>query len=294
MHEADVVLAAGVRFDERSMGGKSANKKVSNNSTYITQRKLFSDKSKILHIDIDAAEINKIVQASSFISGDVESTIPLLTIAICKKLNKPCDIMGEKTNSKKTNGQLLISSIANLISQKYSNYKDIYITTDVGLHQMWVAQAYPFEKPKHLLTSGSLGTMGFGLPAAIGVALAHPENRVICISGDSSILMNVQELATLAELGLDVTIIVIDNNSLGMVKQIQGTKYHKRYSASSYKKPSNIALISEGFGVPAIHIDGSKLINYSDGESPEWSDFAFPKTGTGPRLIQCYVPESWT
>ena len=136
--------------------------------------------------------------------------------------------------------------------------------------------------------------MGFSLPTAVGVEISYHEKRVIYISVDSSILMDVKELTTLAELGLDVTIIVIDNNSLGMVKQIQGTKYHKRYSASSYKKPSNIALISEGFGVPAIHIDGSKLINYSDGESPEWSDFAFPKTGTGPRLIQCYVPESWT
>jgi acetolactate synthase-1/2/3 large subunit len=129
------------------------------------------------------------------------------------------------------------------------------VTTDVGQHQMWVAQVYPFSEPRTLLTSGGLGTMGFGLPAAIGAALAFPERRVLCVSGDGSMLMNVQELATLAELGLGVTVLVLNNGHLGLVRQQQELFYSKRYHASRFHEAPDFAAIARAFGVRGVKIE---------------------------------------
>jgi acetolactate synthase-1/2/3 large subunit len=135
---------------------------------------------------------------------------------------------------------------------------------------MWVAQALPIRRPRGLLTSGGLGSMGFGLPAAIGAALATRE-RVWCISGDGSLLINIQELATLAELALDVTIIVLDNRQLGMVRQQQQLFYAQRLSASCYERPTDLLAVARGFGIPAYdwqpHVSGlpelSRLLEQS-------------------------------
>src|SRR5690606_25496006 len=123
------------------------------------------------------------------------------------------------------------------------------VTTDVGQHQMWVAQCLPFHEPRTLLTSGGLGTMGFGLPAAIGAALACPGRRVVCVSGDGSLLMNLQELATLAELGLEVTTFVMNNAQLGLVRQQQQLFYGRRYSAAHFERGTDFAALGRAFGV---------------------------------------------
>ncbi|MBP5283946.1 MAG: acetolactate synthase large subunit, partial [Treponema sp.] len=150
---------------------------------------------------------------------------------------------------------------------------DIIVTTDVGQHQMWTAQFYPFEKTGTFLTSGSLGTMGFGLPAAIGAALANPDQRIVCISGDGSILMNSQELATLAENKLNVTVIVLQNGTLGMVRQQQEYLFNKNYSASIFSYVPDFVQIASGFGIDAFDADSNA----------EWYKRAF---SSGPHLVK--------
>jgi acetolactate synthase-1/2/3 large subunit len=133
------------------------------------------------------------------------------------------------------------------------------VTTDVGQHQMWVAQCLPFHEPRTLLTSGGLGTMGFGLPAAIGAALAYPGRKVVCVSGDGSLLMNVQELATLAELGLDVTTFVMNNAQLGLVRQQQQLFYGQRYSAAHFERGTDFAALGRAFGVRGERVRAEAL-----------------------------------
>jgi acetolactate synthase-1/2/3 large subunit len=128
------------------------------------------------------------------------------------------------------------------------------IATDVGQHQMWVAQSFPFSRATRWLTSGGLGTMGFGLPAAIGAALADPAAMAICFTGDGSLLMNVQEFATLAELELNVKIVLLDNGGFGLVRQQQELFYRKRMVASSFERPSDFVAIARAFGIPAVDI----------------------------------------
>jgi len=121
---------------------------------------------------------------------------------------------------------------------------------------MWMAQGYPVRQPRTFLTSGGLGTMGFGLPAAIGGALAFPNRRTVCVSGDGSILMNVQELATLVELNLDVTVVILNNNRLGMVRQQQEHFYAKRYAASIFERQPDFAALARAFGLRAYDFEG--------------------------------------
>jgi len=139
---------------------------------------------------------------------------------------------------------------------------DAIVTTDVGQHQMWVAQAYPVRRPRTLLTSGGLGTMGFGLPAAIGAALALEERgaggRVVCVSGDGSILMNIQELATLAELDLPVAVLVFNNAQLGLVRQQQELFYGRRYAAAHFASVPDFAALARAFGVRGVRLDPAR------------------------------------
>jgi acetolactate synthase-1/2/3 large subunit len=127
-------------------------------------------------------------------------------------------------------------------------------TTDVGQHQMWAAQAWLQRGPRSFLTSGGLGTMGFGLPAAIGAALADPGRRITCLSGDGSILMNIQELATLAELDLDVSVFIFDNGHLGLVRQQQELFYGNRTMACKFSNRPDFAAIARGFGIPSVRV----------------------------------------
>jgi acetolactate synthase-1/2/3 large subunit len=143
----------------------------------------------------------------------------------------------------------LISAVAAALNDEAT------VTTDVGQHQMWVAQAYPLRRARQWLTSGGLGTMGFGLPAAIGAALAEPQRTVVCFSGDGSILMNIQEMVTAAEEGANVKVILMNNASLGLVYQQQTLFYGERIYASKFQSVPDFVKVAEGFGMRAVDLD---------------------------------------
>ncbi|MDF2675152.1 MAG: ilvB3 [Clostridiales bacterium] len=246
MDEADLVIALGVRFDDRATGNVSK----------------FCPNAKIIHMDIDAAEINKIKNVDLSILGDLNYVLEELLSKV--KEDSRADWMKEVRDYKEKYPFSLpdqedVLHPINLIRYVSSIVgEDSIITTDVGQHQMWTAQAYPFKKPRTLLTSGGLGTMGFGLPAAIGAALANPVKEVICFSGDGSILMNIQELATLADLKLNVKVLIMNNGHLGLVRQQQEMFYQQHYIASKFTTNPDFAAISRGFGVNACDLSKEK------------------------------------
>ena len=295
MHDSDLVIAAGVRFDDRATGVVSK----------------FCPKAKIIHIDIDAAEINKIISANLSYVAKVEDAIPLLTKALekaCKEekendlvkerenwCNKIIEVSANNTSNQcgvpkaeeknknfinSVNPRTFIESVPSLAEKAGTKKTDLLVTTDVGQHQMWAAQYYPIEEPRTFLTSGSLGTMGFGLPVAIGAAFANPDKRVVCFSGDGSIMMNIQELATLAENNLNVTVIVFENGTLGMVYQQQKFLFDKTYSASEFIASPDLLKIAQGFGIEAIDADSD----------PDWYKKAFdPKRKNKPCFVRVRV-----
>jgi len=285
MHDADLVIAAGVRFDDRATGVVSK----------------FCPKARVVHIDVDAAEVDKIIS----VVADVGSVFPILVQLASRKqelfasnwqnaearavwLEKIIKLKtetfsplcGAAKKSSYGNPRELIASIP-LFAEKAGMRRDkLIVTTDVGQHQMWTAQYYPVEKPRTFLTSGSLGTMGFGLPAAIGASLAHPECRVVCVSGDGSILMNIQELATLSEQNLAVTVIVFDNGTLGMVYQQQKYLFGGTYAASEFSRRVDFVEIARGFGIDAVDA----------AEDEKWYEKAFsPKRERKPFLVRIEI-----
>ncbi len=291
LSSADVIVAAGVRFDERSIGNPP----------------FFAPDARILHIDIDAAEINKIMESYRSVTSDVESAIPVLTECISQaqktasRISSPDWATAEQlpvkdntqtvfsvtTAGKCLLGQQLMQVLHDAAERRLCG--PVLVTSDVGQHQMWTARAYPFCQSRQFLTSGALGTMGFSLPAALGAAwqLRHHNggfSRVLCLSGDGSIMMNIQELATLAELQLDVTVFVFDNGGLAMVQQLQDKQCCKKHFSVAYESPSQLVLIAESFGIPSRTVGAGSLLENPSGT---WADFAFPPAGSGPRFISC-------
>jgi acetolactate synthase-1/2/3 large subunit len=243
LEEADVLVCVGARFDDRAIGRAAQ----------------FCPNAMIVHIDIDRSELHKIKNAHVAIHADVrcalEALLPRIKVALRKrwlshvdslKTRFPMQFPGQ--DDPRTHYGL-IQAVASALDD------EAVIATDVGQHQMWVAQAYPFRRPRQWLTSGGLGTMGFGLPVAIGAALAEPDRTVVCFTGDGSFKMNIQELATLAEEGLNVKIVLMNNNALGLVYQQQTLFYGKRLFASKYRSEPDFVKIAEGFGVPAVDLD---------------------------------------
>jgi acetolactate synthase-1/2/3 large subunit len=240
--ECDLLIAIGARFDDRATGNP----------------KKFAPHARIIHIDIDRREFGKIKRADLSIRADakVAATELLKRIEPMRRT-----LWLARVEQLKNSHPLQTPGIRELCSpygivQAIGEIApdDCIVTTDVGQHQMWVAQRFPFARPDRWLTSGGLGTMGFGLPAAIGAALAEPEATTLCFTGDGSLLMNVQELATLAELGLNVKIVLLDNAALGLVRQQQELFYQRRLVASEFSRPSRFVAIAEAFGVPAFDL----------------------------------------
>ena len=242
LEECDLLIALGARFDDRATG------KVAE----------FCPRAKVVHIDIDASELGKIRRPHVGITADVREALQALLPRV--EARPRLDWLGRVAELKnrhplRTPGLDDPLAPYGLIHRTAGLVDDgAIVTSDVGQHQMWVAQAYPFRRPRQWLTSGGLGTMGFGLPAAIGAALAEPARTVICFSGDGSLLMNIQELATAAELGANVKVLLMDNNALGLVHQQQNLFYGNRLFASKFDGAVDFAVIARGFGLPAFDL----------------------------------------
>ncbi len=242
LEECDLLIAAGVRFDDRATGRLAQ----------------FCPKAKIIHIDIDLSEIDKLRIAQIGIIGNVcdvfRALFPLVDalprtewLERIEELRRTHPMVMPGSDDPST-PYGLIRLAASLLDE------EAIITTDVGQHQMWTAQAYPHRRPRRWLTSGGLGTMGFGLPAAIGASFAAPGRTVVSFSGDGSIMMNLQELATAVEEGANVKVIVMNNNTLGLVRQQQDLFYGQRVFASRFRNRVDFVRIAEGFGMRAYDL----------------------------------------
>ncbi len=248
LQECDLLLAVGARFDDRATGKVDA----------------FCPNAKIVHVDIDAAELGKIKKPSVAIRSDARSALERLFAMVEAKprigwLDRVAALKrdhGLRTPGAEepTSHYGLLRSVANCLQRLE---EDALIATDVGQHQMWAAQAYPLQRTRQWLTSGGLGTMGFGLPAAIGAALANPDRTVVCFTGDGSLKMNIQELATAAEEQANVKIVLMNNGALGLVCQQQALFYGNRQFGSRYRARTDFIRIAEGFGVPGVDLDRS-------------------------------------
>ncbi len=245
LDECDLLIAVGARFDDRATGKVAA----------------FCPQAKIIHIDIDPAELDKIKTAHIGIAADISEALGQLLPAVLENERK---IWVDRSNQLKAEFPLdmtgadnprshfgLIQSVAACLDD------EAIIATDVGQHQMWVAQAYPLRRPRQWLTSGGLGTMGFGVPAAIGAALAERERTVVCFTGDGSIMMNIQELVTAAEENVNIKIVLMDNATLGLVHQQQTLFYGERLFASQFRSSPDFIKIAQGFGIAAVDLDSS-------------------------------------
>ena len=256
MHNADLIIAIGARFDDR----------ITNTP------KLFAPNAKIIHLDVDYSSVSKIIEANIAVFGQVKnSLLEMIKLLEAKKeLIDPKKILPWKeqisnwksqhglnhemhlceTDDKPIMPQAVVQHLFNITNGK------AFITSDVGQHQMFAAQYYHFDEPRKWINSGGLGTMGFGLPAAMGAKLAYPNDEVICITGEGSIQMCIQELSTCTQYNLPIKIININNEALGMVKQWQDMNYGGRHSASTYQSSlPNFVELAESYGHVGIKIE---------------------------------------
>jgi acetolactate synthase-1/2/3 large subunit len=254
MHDCDLMINIGARFDDRITGMVSK----------------FSPKSKKIHIDIDASSINKVVKVDVGIVGDAQSIMSSMIEIINKKYPgfkdsnkekisdwwKQIEIWREKNSlSFRQDKSVILPQYAVHRLYELTKNQDTFITTEVGQHQMWAAQHYKFSKPNRWMTSGGLGTMGYGLPAAIGVQVAHPKRLVIDIAGEASILMCIQELSTAVQYRLPIKIFILNNEYMGMVRQWQELLHDKNYSESYSEALPDFVKLAEAYGAIGIRAD---------------------------------------
>ncbi len=240
VQESDLLVVVGARFDDRATGKLGE----------------FAPFARVIHLDADACEISKLRQADIAIPGDVGAGLRALAAArtTCEDWRKRCAANREKFGARYDAPGKDIYAPALLKRLSEVAPADTVIACDVGQHQMWVAQHCRFGHPRNHLTSGALGTMGFGLPAAMGAQVACPERTVVLVSGDGSFMMNVQELATIARCRLPVKIVLLDNASLGMVRQWQELFFAERYSEIDLSDNPDFAALAQVFGIPARRI----------------------------------------
>ncbi|MEL1262928.1 acetolactate synthase 2 catalytic subunit [Pseudoxanthomonas putridarboris] len=241
VQESDLLIVVGARFDDRATG-----KLVE-----------FAPFARVVHLDADAYEISKLRTADIAIPGDVATGLRTLTAArsTCDDWRKRCQTHREKFGFRYDAPGTDIYAPGLLKRLSEVAPADAIIACDVGQHQMWVAQHCRFNHPRNHLTSGALGTMGFGLPAAMGAQFACPDRTVVLVSGDGSFMMNVQELATIARCRLPVKIVLLDNSALGMVRQWQELFFAERYSEIDLSDNPDFAALAQVFGIPAQRID---------------------------------------
>ena len=250
MYNCDLMLCIGARFDDRVTGKIES----------------FSPKSKKIHIDIDPSSINKNVKVDFPIIGDAGNTMKMLLNELRStkiKINsdhlskwwknidawRKKDCLSFKDSNKVIKPQRALKELNLAIKGR-----DVYVTTEVGQHQMWAAQYIDFFKPNHWMTSGGLGTMGYGFPSSIGVQVAHPNKTVVCIAGEASFLMNIQELSTLKQLNVPVKVFILNNEYLGMVRQWQQIFHGERYSESYSDSLPDFCKLANSFGIKGMQI----------------------------------------
>ena len=262
MHDCDVMLCVGARFDDRVTGRIDA----------------FSPNSKKIHIDIDASSINKNVPADVPIIGDcayiLEDLLKVWKARQAKPDGKALAAWWDKIETWRARKSFAYKPSSEIIKPQYAldrlNEKlkgrdDVFITTEVGQHQMWAAQHIDIEKPNHWMTSGGLGTMGYGLPAAMGAQVAHPEGLCIDVAGEASIMMNIQEMSTIAQYRLPVKVFILNNRWMGMVRQWQEFFFGGRYSESYMDSLPDFVKLAEAFGAVGLRVsDPAKLDDVID------------------------------
>jgi acetolactate synthase I/II/III large subunit len=254
MHDCDLLINIGARFDDRITG------KIDE----------FSPNSKKVHIDIDPSSINKIIKVDLSIVGDVTAVIESIiktfdkkNINLQKSNKQQISKWWEQIQKWRNKNSLNFVNSKSIIKPQYAvqrlyeltKNKDTFITTEVGQHQMWAAQHYKFNKPNRWMTSGGLGTMGYGLPAAVGVQVAHPDKLVIDIAGEASVLMTIQEMSTAVQYNLPIKIFILNNQYMGMVRQWQELLHEKNYSQSYSEALPDFVKLAEAYGCLGIRAD---------------------------------------
>ncbi len=251
MHGCDVMINIGARFDDRVTGKLSA----------------FSPNSKKIHVDIDPSSMNKTVRVDVPVVGDCASVLADMIKLWKEKKAKPDakalkawwaeiarwrkrNCFAYDTNAKIIKPQQAIERL-----YAATRAKDVYITTEVGQHQMWAAQLFKFDKPNHWMTSGGLGTMGYGMPAAIGVQVAHPDALVIDIAGEASFMMNIQEMSTAAQYRLPIKVFILNNQYMGMIRQWQELLHGSRYSECYMDSLPDFVKLAESFGAVGLRAE---------------------------------------
>tara|TARA_R110002096_G_scaffold309403_4_gene503996 strand:- start:21562 stop:23316 length:1755 start_codon:yes stop_codon:yes gene_type:complete len=276
MHDCDVMVCIGARFDDRVTGRIDA----------------FAPNSKKIHIDIDRSSINKIVPVDVPIVGDVAQVLEVF-LKLWKKSKHKFDAAdmeswwtqidgwrGRNCLAYTQRGDVIMPQYACERLQALTKGKDVYFTTEVGQHQMWAAQYLEFEDPNRWMTSGGLGTMGYGFPAAMGVQMGHPKSLVIDVAGEASIQMNIQELSTVMQYGLPVKIFILNNEYMGMVRQWQDLNHDGRYSNSYTASLPDFVKLAESYGATGFKV-----------EHPDELDATIMKMieTDGPVIVDCRV-----
>lgn len=251
IEESDLIIALGVRFDDRATGK-------------VTE---FCPHASIIHIDIDESEMNKILPATVTLQADLKPSLKAINTLIEEKQRPEWNQQLNRLKGKypvKINKEKLLSNPEHICKAISEDAPDnTIITTDVGQHQMWAARCCTITQPRTFLTSGGLGTMGFGVPAAIGAAAAYPEKRIICITGDGSLLMNIQELATIADHAYNIAIVLFNNQALGLVRQQQELFYNANYFSSEFATGPDFVSLAESFGITGrrLHAGNEDIFN---------------------------------